>query len=507
MKTDIHTYRDKVRACWLGKNIGGTLGAPFEGTRGVFPISYYTHDLSKGVLPNDDLDLQLVWLMAAESCGAKLNSEVLGEYWLSFVCADWSEYGAAKGNMRFGLTPPVSGRYKNPYANSDGCFIRSEIWACLMPGHPELAVKYAFEDAIVDHSDEGVYSEMFCAAVESAAFAESDAFRLIDIGLSYIPEDCMVARCVNLAVFCFKNGESWQTARRKIMQLAPSQFGLAKGYVNTEPEPDIPRGELGFDAPCNIGLLVVGLLYGKGDFSESICIAASCGEDADCTAGTLGSILGIIGGTGCIDEKWLTPIGDEIKTVSIDMTKGYELWLRPATTVTELTGRVVNLMPSFMLENYGFDPDGNLYIDLSDNLFDSEERISHLEFAPRRNRYLLSPLVVRRENPLMEAGLAFDDISVNEGAEKTLTLKIRNRFPLRQWLNLKWHMPDDWQITSGRESSMPVSHMDAGGILCEKSFKLIPGRLDRGKYELLLEIGCEGRMSKLFIPFIFVNEG
>jgi len=26
-------YRDKVYACWLGKNIGGTLGAPVEGRK------------------------------------------------------------------------------------------------------------------------------------------------------------------------------------------------------------------------------------------------------------------------------------------------------------------------------------------------------------------------------------------------------------------------------------------------------------------------------------------
>ena len=49
--------------------------------------------------------------------------------------------------------------------------------------------------------------------------------------------------------------------------------------------------------------------------------------------------------------------------------------------------------------------------------------------------------------------------------------------------------------------------MDAGGILCEKRFTLTPGRLDRGKYELLLEISSEGRMSRLYIPFVFVNEG
>ena len=506
MTLDFKTYRDKVRACWLGKNIGGTLGAPFEGTRGVNNVSYYTHDLSLGVLPNDDLDLQLVWLMAAEEYGTKLNSEILGEYWLSFVCADWSEYGAGKGNMRAGLVPPVSGRYQNPYGNSNGCFIRSEIWACLMPGHPELAVKYAFEDAIVDHTDEGVYAELFCVAVESAAFAESDALKLIDIGLSYIPETCVTAGCIRLVMDCFKAGESWQAARKKVLQFAPSTFGLTRGYEYSEPEPDVLRGSLGFDAPSNIGIIIIGWLYGKGDFSQSICIANNCGEDTDCTAGTLGSILGIIGGTECIDEKWLAPIGDEIKTVSIDVTKGYRLSWRPARTVTQLTDRILNLMPTFMLENYKFNDDGAIELDCAKTLYDSNEKTGNLQTTPRRERYILSPLVIRRENSIIEAGLCFDDIVIKEGEDKKLTLKFRNNMPLRQWLNLKWHLPEDWKISSGKESSVAITHMDAGGILCEKDYILTPGCVDKGKYELLLEISSDGRISKLFIPFVFISE-
>ena len=80
MNLDIKTYKDKVKACFLGKNIGGTLGAPFEGKRGAIDLDYYTHDLSQGVLPNDDLDLQLVWLSAAERHGVAVNAEILAEY-------------------------------------------------------------------------------------------------------------------------------------------------------------------------------------------------------------------------------------------------------------------------------------------------------------------------------------------------------------------------------------------------------------------------------------------
>ena len=34
-------FRDKVSACWLGKNIGGTLGAPVEGRRHTHAFDYF----------------------------------------------------------------------------------------------------------------------------------------------------------------------------------------------------------------------------------------------------------------------------------------------------------------------------------------------------------------------------------------------------------------------------------------------------------------------------------
>ena len=99
MKLSFHEYLDKMRGCWNGKNIGGTLGTPFEGMRGLFDIQYYSQPLDKP-LPNDDLDLQLVWLNAVEKYGRNINRELLGEYWLSFIYPDCAEYGAGKNNLR-----------------------------------------------------------------------------------------------------------------------------------------------------------------------------------------------------------------------------------------------------------------------------------------------------------------------------------------------------------------------------------------------------------------------
>ena len=192
MILQLNELRDKLAGCWTGKNVGGVLGAPFECKRMIPNVDFYVQDLTQGPPANDDLDLQIVWLAAVERYGRNVNASILGEYWLSFVIPNWVEYGTGKTNLRAGLVPPLSGDVDNTYKNSNGCWIRSELWACLAPGHPEIATRYAFEDAIVDHADEGMYAEIFTSAIQSAAFVESDREKLVEIGLSYLPESRLV---------------------------------------------------------------------------------------------------------------------------------------------------------------------------------------------------------------------------------------------------------------------------------------------------------------------------
>ena len=109
IKLNKETLRDKIYACWIGKNIGGTMGTPYEGTRELLDIQGFS--TPEGVvLPNDDLDLQLAWLLAMEEHGPyQLNAQILGEYWLAYVVPHWNEYGIGKGNMKAGLLPPLAG--------------------------------------------------------------------------------------------------------------------------------------------------------------------------------------------------------------------------------------------------------------------------------------------------------------------------------------------------------------------------------------------------------------
>ena len=121
-------YYDKVKGCYLGKNIGGTLGAPFECYRGVYDIDGFMQDVSSPI-PNDDVDLQLVWLAAVEQEGRRIDSHVLAEYWDYYVTAVISEYGTGKNNFNKGIMPPHTGYLRNFNRDSNGAWIRTEIWA------------------------------------------------------------------------------------------------------------------------------------------------------------------------------------------------------------------------------------------------------------------------------------------------------------------------------------------------------------------------------------------
>lgn len=57
--------RNKILGCWFGKNVGGTLGAPYEWRRQINNVTFYQDSVNGEPLPNDDLDIQLLWLIAS----------------------------------------------------------------------------------------------------------------------------------------------------------------------------------------------------------------------------------------------------------------------------------------------------------------------------------------------------------------------------------------------------------------------------------------------------------
>jgi|GEM_PF-307653 len=300
-------FHDRILACWQGKCIGGTLGMPVEGQHGPHKLTYYQQfkrgERVANPSPNDDLDLQILWLKALEEQG-RVDARILGEYWLKYVPVDWNEYGVGKRNMRAGLLPPISGEFDNAqWKHSNGAFCRTEIWACLAPGCPALAVRMAREDACVDHgAAEGTMASVFLTALESAAFVEHERDRLIAIGLSMIPADSTLARAIRAATEAKREGKTWAEARQAVIEASEDRQKYASGW---------------FQSPRNIAFILVGWLYGEEDFAKTLCAAVNCGDDTDTTGAAIGSILGILHGTKIIPRDWIEPIGKSIKPIAV----------------------------------------------------------------------------------------------------------------------------------------------------------------------------------------------
>lgn len=472
-RINIEEFRDKVFGCWTGKNIGGTLGAPMEGNREMTDISFYIQELNGAPAPNDDLDLQLVWLLAVEQHGAyRLNERILGEYWMRYITGPWNEYGTAKGNIAAGLYPPLSGFCNNEeWKNSNGAWIRSEIWSCLFPGAPDDVVRFAWMDSCVDHTGDGIYAEIFTAVLESAAFVESNLEKLIAIALARIPADCRVARSVKLALDCYHDGIDWKTARNRIVE---------------------DSSDLGwFQAPANLGFVVLGLLYGEGDFGRSICTAVNCGDDTDCTGATVGAVLGIIKGHSGLPPEWVAPIGNAIKTVAIST---YQLFV--PTTLAELTERVIRNKKLVELENPALP-----------RLSDSPTRIGD-EF---RSRLADGASVRERLRGYNSRALSFDlpwgKLTVGYGTSpvtvpgeiQRLRLSVTDCPHNNRLVCFNWKLPEGWTMHPGATQLLQVKQRMESTLTVE----ITPGEFPAPMTYIQLELQLSDRFvpSWIAVPF------
>ena len=486
MKLNLEVFRDKLYACWIGKNIGGTMGTPYEGARQMNDIQGFSTP-ENVVLPNDDLDLQLVWLLAVERLGInRVNCKTLGEFWTSYITPFWNEYGLGKANMANGILPPLSGDAFNSWKHSNGAWIRTEIWASLAPAAPDVAIRYAYEDAAVDHgTGEGTAAAVFVAALESAAFVESDIRRLIDIGLSKIPESSRLAKSIRLLLDCYEKGMDYRDAR-EVIRLENSDIG--DGW---------------FEAPSNVTYAVLGLLWGEGDFKKSMIYAINCGDDTDCTGATVGSILGIIGGTKAIPADWSAHIGDSIVTVSIRNGSMFKPVV-PATC-TELTERVLRQTPT-VLALSGADV----------QLVDGESEVSQKELDSLSGYGSASSRIFSQEPYSFTVDFEYASATAILGGDPTIapleTRVIRVRVENNVFvygnaphnIELRWLLPDGFTVKGPKWARLPHRNSHETGSV-ELTFEITAPEAVSVKNRLVLEISEPTRPTAGYLPVVLMG--
>lgn len=472
-----NTFRDQVYGCWMGKNCGGTLGAPLERALGEpepFDVWWYP-ELKEGGIPNDDLEMQLIWLKALEEVGPGLKAANLAQYWLDHIGYNWDEYGLSKTNLRLGLLPPVSGAYNNWFKDCMGCPIRSEIWACVAPGAPRIAVRYAYEDAICDHAGgESVYGELFNTAVEASAFVVSDCEQLLNIGMSYIPDWSKTAQAINAARAAYAEGVDWKTARKRVLETTP--------HYNAQ------------YSPINIAFQVIGWLYGE-DFGDAICKAVNCGYDTDCTGATLGSFLGIINTRHGLPRRWTEPLGETIST--------NESWggIRKAssgpnsvpTTLDELTDRVCR-MAQRVLTAHGMLDRGSTFLVDPENLYAGEGV---------RALWNANPMRIDYREGTVQIGVDYGDTPVVvPGTMKSLTIHLTNPHPVELSAHCVLQAPQGWKLEPTPHEVTIPPHASAAVIW---EVPVPPPAVLGNTNALHLHIQVAGRPAQPTAPIVLIG--
>lgn len=285
------TYRDKILGGWTGKSIGVTLGSTQRGQLVPGRSNYYSPVPGQPVA-SLAMDFPLVWLATLEQAGPDLLPEDLAVAWLEHLDYSQDEFGYAALNLRRGLPPPASGAHSNWFRNSTGGVMRADLWAMVAPGNPQIAAAYAYQDAKLDHCEDGIWAAMFLAALASASFFLADPLTLLTIGLAMIPRTCRTARSIKAALAAVQRGAAWLEARESVQH----EVGH-KNYT---------------DVAQNMGFFTVGLFYGMQDFGSSLCAATNCGYDAEVVGGALGAVLGIQRGRSGLPDAWTGPIGDVV---------------------------------------------------------------------------------------------------------------------------------------------------------------------------------------------------
>ena len=346
-------YLERVYAGVLGKLIGVYLGRPFEGwtyqriLQELGPIEYYVHDRLKVplVVTDDDISGTFTFVRALAEHGVKadLSAEEIGKTWLNSIVEQrsilwWGGNGnstehTAWLNLQRGIAAPLSGAIATngkTVAEQIGAQIFIDGWALVAPGNPHLAARFAEAAGSVSHDGESVYAAKLLAAMEAEAFLSADIHHLLDVGLSVIPGDSLIARLVADVRSWSSELSDWRDARQKI----EDRYGYDKFPGNCHVVP-------------NHALIILALLYSRGDFHQAMKIVNTSGWDTDCNSGNVGCLIGVMHGLKSLEggPDWRGPLADQALISASDGGYAVNDAARLAYDIANLGRQLANLAP------------------------------------------------------------------------------------------------------------------------------------------------------------------
>lgn len=340
---------DHIAGAWLGRTVGNTLGKPVEGlTRlqlerylraadqwpqtGYLPLLDPLPDGVPALHPSapiatagrftdvprdDDIDWTVLGLFILERYGRGVTTKQVAREWLDRVpfTQTYTAERAAYRNLIHGLHPPATATHDNPYREWIGALIRGDMFGYVSPGDPGEAARLALVDARLSHTANGLYGELWAAALVASALAVSSTSEALDLARAVVPAGSRLAEVLDSVRNLHREGAT-HTAALDWVDTALGHYP----WVHTL---------------NNAALIAIGLLWGE-TFMDAVGTAISGGRDTDSNGATVGSVFGALHGWTAVPSELVGATHVRVRSAIRDFDR---------VRIDELVERTLRLIP------------------------------------------------------------------------------------------------------------------------------------------------------------------
>lgn len=213
-----------------------------------------------GAPQDDDTDFSILALHILETYGVDFSIRDVATEWLSHLAyfGVYTTERAVYRNLVWNTHPEEAATFANPEREFAGARTRADLYGYICPGRPAQAASLAYKDAALSHTKNGLYSAMFMAALISWSFVCPNIEQAVQVALSAIPHYCRLAEAIQMVLVAYQNGQDWESAYDQVL-LRCGGYSPIHSINNT-------------------AWVVLSILFSKGDFTQALSLAVTCGD-------------------------------------------------------------------------------------------------------------------------------------------------------------------------------------------------------------------------------------
>jgi ADP-ribosylglycohydrolase len=322
---------DRIGGAWLGRIAGCNVGKPVEDgahwsrdhvrsyleRAGAYPLRGYIPVLRpmpseyqlredtwrettlgnvRGSARDDDIDYSILSLHLLEKHGRAFTRADVARTWLELLPYEqvFTAERVTYRNLVAGCSADLAGGFRNPYREWIGALIRGDVFGYVHPGDPRAAALLSYEDAILSHRGNGIYGEMWAAALVAEAFTSRSIHDVVTSSIHHIPQRSRLHGAISRVVTMYDTGAGWDQV---VEDIEHRWEGYSWVHVVN-----------------NAATVAAALLFSEEDPSAAIGLAVMAGLDTDSSAATAGSVMGAYVGAARMPDALVSPLRDRVRS-------------------------------------------------------------------------------------------------------------------------------------------------------------------------------------------------